>query len=357
MKPIASLSLDLDNQWSYLKTHGNPAWEEYPTYLPAVVPRMLEVLDEVGMQLTLFVVGRDAAEPAHHDLLRSVVDADHEVGNHSFSHEPWFHLYEPDRVEQEVVDAEDAIEAATGRRPNGFRGPGYSLSEPLLEVLADREYRYDASILPTWIGPFARAFYFRSAKLTPEERVERGKLFGNFADVRRPLQPFRWELGARSLLELPVTVLPWRGFPMHVSYVLYLEGTSPKLARAYFRAGVGHLPGDRGGAVAAPPPPRPDRGRRPPRQLGPEFFPGMGMDGARKRRLLRDCLVQFGERFDVGPVGRHAAEIDGADMRRIASSRLSSALRCRRQSRGRWKAGSSLTARRSVVPRWNSSSK
>jgi peptidoglycan-N-acetylglucosamine deacetylase len=25
-KPIASLSLDLDNKWSYMKTHGDPGW-------------------------------------------------------------------------------------------------------------------------------------------------------------------------------------------------------------------------------------------------------------------------------------------------------------------------------------------
>jgi hypothetical protein len=307
---VASLSLDLDNQWSYLKTHGNPSWEAYPSYLSVVVPRMLEVLDEVGVQLTLFVVGRDAAEPAHHDLLRSVVDAGHEVGNHSFSHEPWFHLYEDERVEREVVDAEDAIEAATGVRPDGFRGPGYSLSRPLLDLLADRGYRYDASTLPTWIGPLARAFYFRSAKLSAEERAERGKLFGNLGDAARPLQPYRWALGTRSLLELPVTVLPVARVPMHVSYVLYLEGASPALARAYFRSALAVCrlrgvapslllhPLDLIGADDLPP------------GSGLEFFPGMAMDGARKRKLLVDCLTRFKAAFDVGPMGRHADAVD-----------------------------------------------
>ena len=33
-KPLASLSLDLDNQWSYMKTHGDAGWEALPTYLP-----------------------------------------------------------------------------------------------------------------------------------------------------------------------------------------------------------------------------------------------------------------------------------------------------------------------------------
>ena len=37
-KPIASLSLDLDNKWSYMKTHGDAGWDLYPTYLPTVVP-------------------------------------------------------------------------------------------------------------------------------------------------------------------------------------------------------------------------------------------------------------------------------------------------------------------------------
>lgn len=306
MNPVASLSLDLDNQWSYQKTHGNPDWESYPSYLPTVVPRLLEVLDEVGLQLTLFVVGKDAAEPAHHDLLRSVVDAGHEVGNHSFSHEPWFHLYDDGRVEKEVVDAEDAIEAATGQRPTGFRGPGYSLSRPLLDLLTDRAYQYDASILPTWIGPLARAFYFRSAKLSPDERAERGKLFGNFGDARRPLTPFRWDLGGRSLLELPVTVLPVARVPMHVSYVLYLEGASPKLARAYFRTALATCKA-RGVAPSLLLHPLDLVGADDlPAGSGLEFFPGMALPGERKRRLLVDCLRRYSAAFDVGPMGRHA---------------------------------------------------
>ena len=42
-KPICSLSLDLDNQWSYMKTHGDPGWEDFPSYLDIVVPRACEI--------------------------------------------------------------------------------------------------------------------------------------------------------------------------------------------------------------------------------------------------------------------------------------------------------------------------
>ena len=35
-KRLASVSLDLDNKWSYLKSHNDPAWESHPGYLPLI---------------------------------------------------------------------------------------------------------------------------------------------------------------------------------------------------------------------------------------------------------------------------------------------------------------------------------
>ncbi|MDQ3042129.1 MAG: hypothetical protein M3R11_07080 [Acidobacteriota bacterium] len=45
-KPIASLSLDLNNKWSYMKTHGDAGWETFPTYLDVGVPRTLQFFKE-----------------------------------------------------------------------------------------------------------------------------------------------------------------------------------------------------------------------------------------------------------------------------------------------------------------------
>ena len=57
-KPIASLSLDLDNLWCYMKTHGDSGWDYFPSYLDTVVPRILEFLDERGLKITFFIVGQ-----------------------------------------------------------------------------------------------------------------------------------------------------------------------------------------------------------------------------------------------------------------------------------------------------------
>lgn len=304
MKPIASLSLDLDNEWAYLKTRGDPAWEAMPSYLDCVIPRVLDLLARRGLRITFFVVGLDAALEKNRDALGKLAHAGHEIGNHSLRHEPWLHLYSEEELERELAEAEAHIEAATGRRPDAFRGPGYSLSETTLRVLLRRGYRYDASTFPTFLGPLARAYYFMTAKLDPAERRKRAGLFGSARDGFRPLRPYRWQLAGGTLLEIPVTTLPFFRVPIHLSYVLYLGVFSPMLARAYFEtamrtcrlAGVEPSillhPLDFLGAEDVP-------------SLG--FFPAMRSSAAHKIELVEHCLTRMQALYDVRSLGEHAA--------------------------------------------------
>jgi len=167
-KLVASLSLDLDNQWSYMRTHGDRGWESFPFYLDLVVPRVLDFLARRGLRITFFVVGQDAVLPANAAALAALAEAGHEIGNHSFHHLPWLHLFSEAEIEAEVAQTEEAIAAVTGQRPRGFRGPGFSLSGGTLRVLARRGYRYDASrpSLVRWPAPttcWARACAAASA--------------------------------------------------------------------------------------------------------------------------------------------------------------------------------------------------
>jgi peptidoglycan/xylan/chitin deacetylase (PgdA/CDA1 family) len=308
-RPLASISLDVDDMWSYMKTHGDPGWEARPSYYDVFFPMALEILDRVGLHLTFFIVGRDAAREESHALLRSVVDAGHEVGNHSFEHEPWLHLYDPRRLADDIGAAEVAIERATGQRPIGFRGPGYSWSPALLEVLAERGYVYDASTLPTFLGPLARAYYFWTAQLTPAQRAERKALFGTFRDGLRPIEPYRWELSSgRRLLEIPVTTMPGVRAPFHLSYLLYLSRFSEPLAIAYLRTALvlcratGTSPSfllhplDLLGSDQAP---------------ALRFFPGMELPGSHKRRFFVRVLGVLAEHYRLVPMSVHAHAILG----------------------------------------------
>jgi peptidoglycan/xylan/chitin deacetylase (PgdA/CDA1 family) len=235
----ASLSLDLDNQWSYMKTHGDEGWQLHPSYLDLVVPRVLDFLAGRKLRISFFIVGQDAALEKNRAALASISAAGHEIGNHSFRHEPWLHLYTAAELEQELRQAEDAIEAATGVRPRGFRGPGFSLSEGTLETLQRRGYDYDATVFPNLLNPLARAYLFSTSKLTPEEKEQRSALFGTWKDAFRPVKPFQWKLSGGRLLEIPVTTLPGLKVPMHLSYLIYLAKFSRIAARAYLRFALG----------------------------------------------------------------------------------------------------------------------
>jgi peptidoglycan/xylan/chitin deacetylase (PgdA/CDA1 family) len=233
-KPLASISLDLDNQWSYMKTHGDPGWESFPSYLGIFIPHVLEILDRLNLKITFFIVGQDAALDKNKDALRLVTEKGHEVGNHSFHHEPWLHLYGKDQIRREILETEDQIIRVTGQKPVGFRGPGFSWSSDLLNTLTENGYFYDASTLPTSIGPLARMYYFWTSNFTKEEKSQRTGLFGGFRDGFKPVKPYLWGLGSNEkLLEIPVTTIPFIKTPFHLSYLLYLSRFSRKLMSSY----------------------------------------------------------------------------------------------------------------------------
>lgn len=304
MKSLASISLDLDNEWSYLKTHGDAAWESFPSYLDIAVPRILSFLKERDLTITFFIIGQDAALEKNREAIASIAAAGHEIGNHSFNHEPWLHLYSKEELVEEVTKTEDALESVTGARPTGFRGPGFSLSPTVLDVLTERGYEYDCSTLPTYIGPFARVFYlFKSPNLSDGEREKLKKLFGKFSDGFRSLNPHFVDAGGRAIVEIPVTTFPFIKTPIHTSYLLYLANFSKTAAKAYWRTALAACSATGVQSSLLLHPLEFLSGEDVPAL---KFFPGMSLPLAEKLEIVADMLDTFMSRFDVVTMRDHA---------------------------------------------------
>jgi len=305
--PYASISVDLDNLWTYQRTRGEPAWERLDSYLHIAVPRMLDAFDEAGIRATVFIVGADAAQPGARDLLGPITTRGHEVGNHSFGHACWLHRWHLPEIGAELDRADEAIRTATGQSPVGFRAPGYVWSTPLLQAVADRGYLFDASTLPTCFGPLMRWRLFRKTRLTLIERQQRRDLFGPPGSALLPSRSYRWRLpDGKRLVEIPVSTVPLIGLPFHQSYLCYLSSFSPALAKGYLRAallscraaGVGPSfllhPLDWLGGDEVP---------------GLRFFPGMQSSADKKLRLLRDTLRIVSDWFSCETMGARARRL------------------------------------------------
>lgn len=240
MTPLASLSIDLDALAHYHRLHAlpPPAGED-PVYGKAI-ERFGELCARLGLRGTAFAVGQALAAPRAAASLRALAAAGHEVGNHTFSHDYALTRRDAGAVAEEVRRGAEAIAAAVGRAPAGFRAPGYTLSAALLRTLAAQGYRYDSSAFPA-------APYWAAKAAVMAWMALRGRPSAAILDRPRallaPRSPYRpsgdepYAAGDLPLLELPITT-GLAGFPLVGTFV----ATLPPSLLALARAGTSRLP-------------------------------------------------------------------------------------------------------------------
>lgn len=102
---------------------------------PEVTPRVLDLLDEAGMQATFFCIGQRALQ--HAALTREIVRRGHAVENHTYSHPHAFASYGPRRMAREIQQGQQALADVTGRAPQLFRAVA-GLRNPFLQPILER---------------------------------------------------------------------------------------------------------------------------------------------------------------------------------------------------------------------------
>jgi len=290
-----------------MKTYGCSGWETLPSYLDELIPYVLGILNQLNLRITFFVVGQDALLEKNKCALKLITEKGHEIGNHSFHHEPWLHLYAKDILERQILETEENIIRITGKKPIGFRGPGFSWSKDLFEILSENGYIYDSTTFPTYIGSFAKAYYFRNPSLSIEEKNKRKKILGGFKDGMRPIKPYLWKLtNGERLLEIPVTTIPIIKTPFHMSYLLFLGRVSVFIMLSYLKIALTMCrltwtepsfvihPTDLFGGDQVP---------------DMKFFPGMDLTTDYKLYLFKRVIGELSKRYTLINMRSHAESI------------------------------------------------
>ncbi len=143
------LTFDLDAEAAVLTVDINSMHRMTPmthqSYGPLVgVPRILSILANHGVRGTFFTPGYTAHR--YPDVVRSIVEAGHEIAHHSYFHESTIGMSE--QTEGEMIDLGlKALWDVAGVRPVGYRAPMWEMNWHTPRLLADRGFIYDSSLM------------------------------------------------------------------------------------------------------------------------------------------------------------------------------------------------------------------
>ncbi|MCX4744961.1 polysaccharide deacetylase family protein [Kitasatospora sp. NBC_01287] len=117
--------------------HGGPkvvalTFDDGPS--PIDTPHVLDILREHGVTATFFMIGMNVKR--YPDTVRQVVEAGHQVGNHTWSH-PDLGTLSRAGVRREIERTSDIIATTCGERPALFRAPGGHFTRNSYAVCAD----------------------------------------------------------------------------------------------------------------------------------------------------------------------------------------------------------------------------
>ncbi len=224
---FACITVDLDGSNCYRTIHGldERSFDVDPMYAIGI-PRMLKFFEDAAIPSTLFVIGSDVEVSAHAEILRGAHESGHELGNHTFHHRYDLRSLNLDLIEADIAAGEDAIESVSGRRPSGFRVPGYNIDSAVLSICEDRGYTYDSSLFPCPSYYLAKAGIMTTRRLTG--RPSRSSMTLP-QTLTAPIAPYRpdvdapWNRGSAALIEIPMCLTPTLRFPV-IGTSLHLLG-------------------------------------------------------------------------------------------------------------------------------------
>lgn len=189
-------------------------WTRLESRVERNTHELLDILAQTQSHSTFFVLGWIARR--HPDLVRRMAAEGHEVASHTDVHHQLHRLSRAELM-ADLARARGTLEQLTGTRVWGVRAPAFTITDGVLDCLAEADYWYDSS------------FYGF-------------KMHDRYGRLATPIPPRQSVVEVRpGLLELPMTrlmigplALPWAGggYFRLIPYWLYRRGVARRLGES-----------------------------------------------------------------------------------------------------------------------------
>ncbi|MCY7345569.1 MAG: hypothetical protein LH614_05045, partial [Pyrinomonadaceae bacterium] len=136
-----------------------------------------------------------------------------------------------------------------------------------------------------------------------------------FSDGFQSLKPYKWRIGEKTLVEIPVTTLPIFKTPIHASYVIYLSTFSKTLARSYWKTAI-EMCRASGTQLSLLLHPLDFLSGEDAPEL--KFFPAMNLPIDEKLAFVGEILETLTGKFEVVNMREHARAVAGENLKSLS---------------------------------------
>ncbi len=243
MNDWGNISIDVDSLSSIYKGQGcsRPGGYTFVEFRSGL-ENLSDFFSRYAIKTTMFMVGDDFLYEKNQTAIKEISNNGHEIANHSMTHPQGFRWLSKQEKEMELAAMSDICHEVTGKRPIGFRSPGWNIDDATLPVLNKLKYAYDSSVFPTSLMPLMKFTHWSSmSKQKKQDRTTMGQINYMFS----PLPPYHvskhslGKKGNNSLVEFPISVSPYLRIPFFATLLLFTGlGFFKKLYRLIRVAGL-----------------------------------------------------------------------------------------------------------------------
>lgn len=144
------LTFDIEDWYCHDVKTNNLIWEEQEVRIYDGVENILTVLAKNNIKGTFFCLGWLAEK--HPNVIKSIANAGHQIGCHSYKHELATKLSSK-QFRENTYKAKSLLEDVTGRPIELYRAPAFSITEKNLfafETLVELGFTTDCSVFPAY---------------------------------------------------------------------------------------------------------------------------------------------------------------------------------------------------------------